>query len=173
MKNVILIHGDAETPNSFWFPYLKGHLEKRGYNVWSPHILNFEKETTSVIKEGDFTEETILIGHSAGCAFILHVLEKINVEIKKAILVSGYAYTISEGKKGTIKKYDWKKIKANAKKFIVINSDNDPWGYTDKFGRYLCDRLGGTLIIKHDGHMGSTKFNQPYKEFPFLLQLID
>ena len=34
--------------------------------------------------------------------------------------------------------------------------------------------LGGTLIIRHgEGHMGSSKFNQPYKEFPLLTKLID
>ena len=38
----------------------------------------------------------------------------------------------------------------------------------------MFDKLGGTLIIRHgEGHMGSKDFGQPYKEFPFLLKLVD
>ena len=32
---------------------------------------------------------------------------------------------------------------------------------------------GKLIIMKGEGHMGSDKFRQPYKEFPFLLKLID
>lgn len=45
----------------------------------------------------------------------------------------------------------------------------------DNQGRQMLDSLSkGTLIIKKgEGHMGSDRFNQPYREFPFLLNLID
>ena len=57
---------------------------------------------------------------------------------------------------------------------ILINSDNDPWGCDDKAGKFIFDNLGGTLIIRHgEGHMGSNTFNQPYREFPLLLELIE
>lgn len=56
---------------------------------------------------------------------------------------------------------------------IFINSDNDPWGCDDKQGRKMFDKLGGTLIIRHDGHMGSEKFNQPYREFPLVVKLVE
>lgn len=37
----------------------------------------------------------------------------------------------------------------------------------------MLDHLGGMQIIKHgEGHMGSDKFKQPYKEFPLLIKLI-
>jgi len=34
--------------------------------------------------------------------------------------------------------------------------------------------FGGTLIIRHgEGHMGSDKFNQPYREFPLLEKILE
>lgn len=175
MKNAIFIHGDRETPNSFWFPYLKSRLEKRGYKVWIPYITNFKKQVSSILREGEFKENTLLVGHSAGCQFILNILENLSTPVRKIVLISGYAYPLSNEEDATlgIVNYNWKKIKTSAREFIFINSVNDPWGCSDKHGRYMFDRLGGTLVINQEGHMGSTKFNQPYKEFPLLLQLID
>lgn len=70
--------------------------------------------------------------------------------------------------------YDWNKIKNNAKKYITINSDNDPWGCDDKEGRKIYEKVGGMQIVLHgEGHMGSDSFNQPYKEFPLLVKLIE
>lgn len=70
-------------------------------------------------------------------------------------------------------KYDWEKIKANCQNFVFINAANDPWGCNDKQGRKMFDKLGGTLIINNEGHMGSNKFNQPYKKFPLLVALVE
>lgn len=69
--------------------------------------------------------------------------------------------------------YDWEKIKRNVRELYFINSVNDPWGCNDVEGRWMFDRLGGTLIINHEGHMGSDTFKQPYKEFPLLLKLLE
>lgn len=69
--------------------------------------------------------------------------------------------------------YDWKKIKANVKDIIFINSVNDPWGCDAAQGRFMFDNLGGTQIVRNDGHFGSTTYNQPYPEFPLLKKLIE
>jgi hypothetical protein len=45
-------------------------------------------------------------------------------------------------------------------------------GCDDKQGKIMREKLGGELIVLHEGHMGSTTYNQPYKEFPLLLDLI-
>jgi len=36
----------------------------------------------------------------------------------------------------------------------------------------MAGKVGGKLIVMHDGHMGSSYFNQPYKEFPLIMRLI-
>ncbi len=167
MKNVVILHGTGETDQSFWFPYIKTGLVKRGYQVSIPLLPDADQPALQkwlpVALNETYTEETILLGHSAGCPLQLSVLENINVQIKQAILVSGYARPIGKKPKPEPilqEKYNWDKIKNNVKEIIFINSDNDPWGCTDVEGRYMLDNIGGTLIIpKGEGHMGSDTFN--------------
>ncbi len=181
MKNATILHGTGETDQSFWFPYTKSELEKTGYTVSIPNLPNTDSPTITTqlptaLKE-QYNNDTILIGHSSGCALILSVLENITVQIKQAILVSGFARPYGKDKHNDPilqDIYNWGKIKNNCKEFIFLNSDNDPWGCNDSEGRYMLDNLGGKLIImKGEGHMGSNTFKQPYKEFPFLIKLID
>lgn len=179
MKNAIILHGTADSPDLYWFPWLKRELEAQGYEVWLPQLPNAAKPNIAdwrpfILENGKFSKDTIIIGHSAGAQIILSVLEILDQQIEKAILVSGYAKALgkdAESKKG-IDDYNWEAIKGKAKEFVFINSDDDPWTCDDKQGRIMQEHLGGQLIIRHDGHMGSAYFNQPYKEFPLLLELI-
>lgn len=176
MKNVILFHGTGCTPESYWFPYVKNELENKGYSVWIPQLPDADNPSLKkwlpyALENGAFSDETVLIGHSAGCPLILSILENLNTPVCKAILVSGYARSLGEGSEPILQKeYNWGKIKNNAKEFVFINSDNDPWGCDDKEGAYMFTHLGGTQIIKHgEGHMGSDSFHQPYKTFPLIV----
>jgi len=95
VKNIVILHGTSETDQSFWFPWLKQNLEPKGYSVSIPALPGADypdltKWLPVVLKE-TYTHDTILIGHSAGCPLQLSVLENLNVKIKQAILVSGYA----------------------------------------------------------------------------------
>lgn len=180
MKNAILLQGAGETQESFWLPYVKRELEKRGYKVWLPQLPGIDNPKLKeillfVLENGKFTQETIIVAHSAGCPLTLSVLEKINIRIKMAILVAGYSTPLPEGANNMLQKeYDWIKIKTNVEEIIFINSDNDPWGCNDKQGKEMFEKLGGTLIIRHgEGHMGSDSFKQPYKEFPLLIKLVE
>jgi len=178
MKNAIIIHGTKDTPDLYWFPYLKKNLEELGYEVWAPQMPNSEVPNVKdwlpfVLSNGKFSEETILIGHSAGAQLVLSILENITPQIKKALLVSGYSEPLRNNDETKDHgKFDYEKIKKHAAELIFVNSDDDPWGCDDKQGKIMFDNLGGMLIIRHDGHMGSTMFNQPYKEFPLLLKLL-
>jgi predicted alpha/beta hydrolase family esterase len=175
-----LFHGTGCTPDSYWFPYIKKNLEERGYEVEVPVLPNAENPSLAdwlpVALKGSYDEDTILIGHSSGSALILSLLENIQTPVHQAVLVAGFFEPLDEGKPEPMvqETYDWEKIKSNCRSFVFINSDNDPWGCTDAVGKYLVEKLGGVLVVPHgEGHMGSTSFNQPYKEFPLLLKLID
>ena len=179
MKNAILLHGTSSTPKSYWLPSLKKFLEEKGYSVWAPQLPgkynpNLKEQLPFVLENGTFNNETIMIGHSAGCPLILSVLENVNVKIKKAILVAGWARPLTGTDTSLIlqDKYDWEKIKSNVEEIIFINSDNDPWGCDDKEGKYMQEHLGGQLIVNHEGHMGSLRYLQPYKKFPLLEELV-
>jgi len=178
MKNACIFHGSSSSPKHFWFPYVKTELEKIGYSVWIPQLPdantpNLKTQLPFVLNK-EYDNDTVLIGHSAGCPLILSILENISTKVKMAILVGGFIDSEINVPKPILQdKYDWEKIKNNCEKFIFINSDNDPWGCDDKQGRKMFDNLGGELIIRHgEGHMGSESFNQPYKEFPLIVNLV-
>jgi predicted alpha/beta hydrolase family esterase len=179
MKNAIIFHGTGSSPNSHWTPWLKKELEANGFSVQTLQFPNTDNPSIEewlpfALKNFKFEKNTILIGHSAGSPLILSILENIDIQIKGAILVAGFSSPIKGGKASPIlqEKYNWDKIKSNARKFTFINSDNDPWDANEKQGMEMNKHLGGKLIILHEGHMGSNMFNQPYKEFPLLLKLI-
>lgn len=68
--------------------------------------------------------------------------------------------------------YDWEKIRRNVKEIYFVNSINDPWGCDDKQGRIMFDHLGGTQLVRDEGHFGSGTYNQPYPTFELLDRLI-
>lgn len=179
MKNAVIFHGTACNPEFFWYPYLKNNLEERGYHVWVPQLPQAQKPDINIwlpfaLENGKYDEETVIVGHSAGCPLTLAVLESLNVKVTQAILVAGFCTKITGHDAKILKRnYDWEKIKSNAGELIFINSDDDPWGINEKAGRELFEHLGDVQITLHgQGHMGSTKFNQPYKEFPLLARLV-
>jgi len=120
-------------------------------------------------------KDTIVIGHSAGSTLILGLLEVLDIKIKQAIMVAAFYQNLPDFKEPIIKpSYDWGKIREHVEEIYIVNSDNDPWGCTAEVGLDLINKIGGKLIVPHDqGHMGSASQNQPYKEFPLLLKLID
>lgn len=182
MKNAIIFHCRGGSPNDFWYPWLKDELEKKGYRVTVPTFPDSEPSPLTswlpfALKNCEYDNETVLIGHSSGSALILSVLENLKSPIKQAVLVSGFSEPLTPGKYEDDPilqhSYDWDKIKSNVEEIILINSDNDPFGCDDKVGRKMMDHFGGTLIIpKGQGHMGSFMYKQPYKEFPLLARLI-
>jgi predicted alpha/beta hydrolase family esterase len=182
MKNAIILHGTSCTPDSYWFPSIKKSLEKNGYEVWVPQLPDSDNPILSKwfpkALEGKYSEETLLIGHSAGSPLVLSVLENINVCIHKAILVAGFARKLrmdkDEPQPILQENYNWQKIKSSVKDLIFLNSSNDPWTIDDEEGLYMWRKLGGTLVLREgEGHMGSDTFKQPYTEFPLLEKLLE
>jgi len=182
MKNAIILHGIGSKPTDFWFPSAKSELESRGYEVWVPQLPQPDDPDTEVyvpyiLTHGVFTNETVIIGHSSGASLILAVLEKVQIKINKAMLVSAFLTRGGTRPEKAVKEreeeYNWTTIKSNVEQIITINSTNDPWGCDDTQGRKIFDHVGGLFIVNTDGHMGSTYFKQPYKEFPLITKLID
>lgn len=181
-KKVIIFHGTGAKPTSFWYPWLAKQLESKGYVVEIPYYPDINRVDIAsflpkVLHEHSFDQNTILIGHSAGAPLLLSILENIDVVLQQAILVAGYAQELPEDKPQAKDpfiqdSYNWDKIRQQCKDFVFINSVNDPWGCNDQEGRYLFDKLGGTLVIQNEGHSGSGTHNQPYPEFPLLEKLV-
>ncbi|MFA6518136.1 MAG: alpha/beta hydrolase [Candidatus Shapirobacteria bacterium] len=173
MKNAVILHAMDDSPNNHWYPWLKTELEKKGYEVWLPQLPNDKDPQLNVwvpfiLDGGKFTEETVIIGHSAGAAVIFSVLEELKIKIKQAILVAGFSFY--PGGDGILKPaYDWRKIKNNVGEIIFINSDNDPYGHNDVRARIMLEMLdmpGSVQItVKGQGHFCEN-------ELPLLARLV-
>ncbi len=180
MIKAIIFHGTDETPDTYWYKWLAGKLEERGYTVEVPAYPEINHEDIStflpkVLANHAFDENTVLIGHSAGGPLLLSILENVDVVIPQAILVAGYSQQQENAKSLDPileTSYDWAKIKSHVKDIYFVNSINDPWGCDDKQGRIMFEHLGGTQIVRDEGHFGSGTFNQPYPTFELLNRLV-
>lgn len=181
MTNIIIIHGTGGNSNENWFPWLKAELEQLECRVFVPTFPTPENQTLEnwlhVFKDYEqyLDENSIVVGHSLGPAFLLPAIENLKSPIKAAFLVAGFLKKLNkpefiESNKTFIEKsFDWAKIKNNCRRFYVINSDNDPYVPLEK-GKELAEKLGTKLIIvKNAGH-----FNEEagYTKFDFLLEEI-
>ena len=180
MTNVFIIHGSYGHPEENWFPWLKNQLEKLNCKVFVPQFPTPENQTLEnwmkVFEEyKDYLNtSSVTIGHSAGVAFILNVLERIEHQIRAAFLVAGNVGLLHNefdqlSSTFTDKPFNWNKIKQNCKKFYVFHSDNDPY-VPLRYGEEIAEKLGVELtLVKNAGH-----FNEKagYTKFDLLLEKI-
>jgi len=183
MKTAILLHGtDGSDTDYYWFAETKTYLEKHGYDVWWPLLPHTEKpelaETLSFVLDNMPTLDTqsIVVGHSSACPLILSLLEHIPTPIAKAVLVSGFYQEIDDQGYSRLmlqSTYRWQEITTKAKEIYLLNSDNDPWGCHDEQARSVAEKIATALIVMFgQGHMGSDRFDQPYRDFPLLKRLL-
>ena len=120
-------------------------------------------------------KNSIVIGHSLGPAFLLHILERLNNPIKAAFFVAGFTGLLGNttfdrlNKTFVTKSFDWNRIRNNCQKFYVINSNNDPYVSIEK-GNNLAENLGVKLsILKNAGHINE---QAGYITFDLLLEKV-
>src|SRR5438128_1890927 len=118
MKNAVIFHGTDDNPDRHWYKWLGGELEKEGYTIKIPYNPTINKEPIAtflpkIMKQHTFDNDTLLVGHSAGGPLILSILEHIDVQIRKAVLVAGYCTHLDDQMDGPVLQdsYNWKKIK--------------------------------------------------------------
>lgn len=172
-RKAIIFHGTGGSPDACWYAWLGKRLESRGYKVEIPACPDINQEPIEtflpkVLSSHDFDEQTVLVGHSAGAALLLSILEHVDVVIPQAILVAGYATPPTAEDEPVLQpSYDWERIKSHVKDIYFVNSVHDPYDCDDRQGRAMFDRLGGTQIIRDEGHFGS-----PWQQYP-TFQLLD
>lgn len=175
-RRAIIFHGTGAHPGVVWLPWLRERLTERGYAVEAPHYpgLNVEPIASflpKVLANHAFDADTVLVGHSGGAALLLAVLEHLDARVDQAVLVAGYCTQPNTEDEPVLQdSYDWQAIRASARDLYFINSRNDPYGCDDVQGRAMFERLGGTQIVRDDGHFGDV--DQPYASFELLDRLI-
>jgi uncharacterized protein len=175
-KNAIIFHGTGGNPHAVWYPWLDRRLTERGYRVERPHHPGINIEPIAeflpkVLAAHHFDADTVLIGHSGGAALLLAVLENLRAPVAQTILVAGYSTRVNGSEEPVLQAtYDWDLIRDRGGDLYFINSVVDPYGCDADQGRLLLDNLGGTQIIRNDGHFGD--HDQPFDTFELLDALI-
>ena len=177
ISNVIIVHGTADDkkdkPTNHWMPWLKKSLVEKNIKVeiplmpepWKINYSKWKKEFEKL----NVDENSVLIGHSCGCAFLVRWLGETKQKIKKLILVAPWKFAESDSEKEF---YDFKindKIKNQVDETIIFTSDNEE---TDgkKSAKIFHESLGGKLIeLKNHGHftfgdMGTEEFSELLNE---------
>jgi pimeloyl-ACP methyl ester carboxylesterase len=157
-RNAIILHGTGARPEYLWYSWLAARLEARGYAVAVPHLPGINLEPIEeflpqVLAAHDYDEETVVIGHSGGAALVLALLERLDVTVAQAVLVAGYSTPPNTAEEPVLRPaYDWEAIRSHARDLWFVNSVVDPYGCDAAQGRVLLDRLGGTLVVRPEGH---------------------
>lgn len=180
-KKCIIIHGCPSnekdlTFNKHWIPWTKKKLIENRIEIktpimpspWRPDYEEFKKEFE---KQG-LDENTILVGHSCGCAFLVRWLGETKNRILKLILVAPWKIPDKDDEL-TKDFYQYpidKTIKDRVKETIIFTSDNE---YEDgkKSVKIFHKALGGEVIeLKSRGHYIMRHMGT--EEFPELLDVI-
>lgn len=183
----IMIHGcpsSAEqdpvtrTYDKHWMPWTKKELEKAGIKVeapvmpepWQPDYNKFKAEFEKLSVD----ESTILIGHSCGCAFLVHWLGESKQQVKKLILVAPWKVN-DHGKQDTYREefYGFEidnSIKDRVGEITMFTADDEEEEGKESLKMYN-GALGGN-IISLDSHGHYTMGDMGTDEFPELIQAI-
>jgi len=177
---VIIIHGcpsdkekamDSEkrTYDKHWIPWTRKQLEEKGIEVetplmpepWNADYNEWKKEFEKL----DINENSILIGHSCGGAFLVRWLGETGARIKKLILVAP-AKKLPGMEKKKIKFYGFetnKDIKNNVGEIIIFVSDDESAGIRKSVKLYEKELDARVIELKEHGHyiledMGTEEF---------------
>jgi predicted alpha/beta hydrolase family esterase len=178
ITKAIIVHGAGGSPQENWFPWLKAELEKLKLTVIVPQFPSGERHSLSDWMyefsrwKNAVDEQTMMIGHSVGPAFILNFLERSGTGIAAAFLVAPFV-----GKLGierfdlanatfTEHQFNWARIKEHCRTFFVYSSDNDPYVPIEK-GEFLSAKLDARFkLVRGAGHFNA---EAGYTRFPMLL----
>ncbi|MDE2095947.1 MAG: alpha/beta hydrolase [Patescibacteria group bacterium] len=186
-KRIIVVHGcpssaegedrpETRTYDKHWIPWLKEELVARGILVeiplmplpWQPSYERFREE----FAKHKVDEDSILVGHSCGCSFLVRWLGETKAKVAKLILVAPWKIP-DKNNKYDEEFYDYNidtEIKSRVEKIIMFTSDDEE--LEGKESLHIFNKvLGGRVIeLKGRGHYISEDMGT--NEFPELLQVI-
>lgn len=157
-----------------WIPWIREELKSRVVECitplmpesWAPVYEKWKKEFEKI----KINEEDILVGTSAGGAFLVQWLIDTNKKIKKLILVA--PAKVSENPL-YLSLYGFKfqkNILENVKKIVLIESDNDGENILKAGKIYSKELRVEPIVLKGKGHFLEKQMGT--KEFPELLEKI-
>jgi len=185
--NCLIIHGSPRYDQSkepgyvphnikHWLGWLKEKLEERGIKVFNPQMpLPWQpkyEDWKKIIEGLDIGKDSVLIGHSAGGAFLVRWLGEKKIKIKKLILVApGKIPRSPDDRLRDFYNFEINsEIKNLAEEIIIFISNNDE-EHRVKSAIIYQKELGAKLIeLKNKGHFVTKDMGT--REFPELLEAI-
>jgi uncharacterized protein len=156
MKRVIIVHCWEGYPDYCWYPWLKQELESRNIQVRIPVMPETELPKQDLWVPmlarlvGKPDEETILVGHSIGCATIMRYLETLGPgeTIGGAVFIAGFNTDLGfkEIHNFFETPFDFQEIQRHLPRLVAIHSDDDPYvdsSYADIFR----DKLEAEVVL--------------------------
>jgi len=195
----LILHGSYGTIDGNWFPQLKEKLELLGQKVvleqlpiedweevtkrgreYEPQKQNidnwlkvFEKKIYPKIKD----EKLVVVAHSSGPIFLLHILERFKLNVDAAIFVSPFLDLKREDKWWQIHlvndsfyktDFDFAKLRKQIGCSYVLYSENDPY-VPVKRALEFAEKMGSSTIPVMGGQHLNAEVN--LNEFPLVLEL--
>jgi predicted alpha/beta hydrolase family esterase len=186
-RNCIIIHGcpgspegerDAETRSydKHWIPWVRAGLIEKNIptltptmpDPWAPDYASFKQE----FEKYPVSEQTILIGHSCGCAFLVRWLGEVKQKIDTLVLVAPWKIPRA-GDPGRKAFYEFtidETIKHRVRRILMFTSDTEREDGKKSLAIYHA-ALGGDIVHLPDkGHYVLADMGT--REFPELLDKI-
>lgn len=178
-QNCIIVHGCPSTNkdkdyNKHWMQWAKRNLIDAGLKTetqlmpepWAPNYEKFKEE----FEKYEVNENTILIGHSCGCAFLVRWLGESKQKIAKLILVAPWKIP-DPGDENRNRFYTYEvdeSIKSRVEEIVMFTSDNEEDAGKESL-QIFHQALGGKVVnLEHHGHY--TFGDMGTEELPELLE---
>jgi predicted alpha/beta hydrolase family esterase len=178
-KTVIIVHGAYGYPEENWFGWLKRQLEAEEIVCHVPALPTPQGQDlqawSSVFEQavGDsINDQTILIGHSLGAAFILRWLEQKPRKVFAVILTGAFIGSVGDQRFDLINQsffqtdFDWEVIRGCSRSFTCYYGTEDNYVTRQQF-HFIARQLNARkIIISKAGHFNCAS---GYGRFPHLL----
>lgn len=178
----VVFHGSFGGPESHWFPQLKEKLEALGQKVVAPqfpvddweeltkagpnripknqNLDNWFKVFDKMRQEFKKGEKLCFVGHSLGPLFILHLVEKYNLQLDSAIFVAPFLRKLNRSWQIDLVNqsfyrtdFDFEKLKKLIPVSYVLYSDDDPY-VGKEYSLEFAEKLGSLkTLIKGGKHL--------------------
>ncbi len=171
--NFVILHGYTGRADKNFIPSLKKELEEAGFKVQSPQLPNTDdpkeiEQVSYVLENVDFDENTILVGHSLGCAVAMKVVEKLEHNIKKMILVAPVIAPeyLADPKPKKYKDhfdlhYNFEDIIKKTEDRLLL-SDNLESSVREKYISYLAEKLKTSYVKSTANRKHFTDDHEPF-----------
>jgi len=168
-----IIHGYQGYPGEAWQPWLKGELERKGYEVALPEMPHPDRPTipdwvgfiAHLVGKPD--GRTVMIGHSLGAQAVLHYLESLGAagqSVGRTVLIAssfpgGLSPEAADERTGgdpALRPWlatgvDPDKVRRAAGRCVVILSDNDPYIPFEEAKASFQANLGARIVVEAGG----------------------